>query len=85
LLHKHGGVEQVKIHGLVHDRMANEVKSILDKSPQLINARDKNVKTSLHHAVEVGSMEMLNLLIKSNAQIDATLIFDTIITVRLFF
>jgi len=47
------------------------VKSLLKKSPELVNARNKYGETPLHWAAYRGKTRIAKLLIKKNADINA--------------
>lgn len=47
------------------------VKALVEKSPQLVEARDGAGMTLLHHAASVGSAELVDFLIDKGAKVDA--------------
>jgi glyoxylase-like metal-dependent hydrolase (beta-lactamase superfamily II) len=48
-----------------------QVKTLLEKNPELLNIKDNNGSTLLHHAVNKGHKEIVELLIAKRADINA--------------
>jgi cyclase len=48
-----------------------QVKTLLEKNPELLNIKDNNGNTLLHHAVDKGHKEIIELLIAKGADINA--------------
>jgi ankyrin repeat protein len=46
------------------------VKAIIDKSPQLVDTRDNNGRTPLHHAASGGSADLVNYFIDKGAKLE---------------
>lgn len=59
------------IHAACKAGEVEKVRALLESDPTLINRRDDEGSTPLHHAVNSGSMELAGLLIDSGADIEA--------------
>jgi ankyrin repeat protein len=68
----------LSLHRAAAAEEPNRVESILEKYPQLLNARDRNGKTPLHYAVESNSIKAAGILIDRGADANAVSWFKRI-------
>jgi ankyrin repeat protein len=60
----------LSLHTAAREGHMDEVASLVEKYPQLLNSRDEEGKTPLHHAVENNEIEIAKLLIGRGADVN---------------
>mmetsp|Transcript_7038 Transcript_7038/g.8071 ORF Transcript_7038/g.8071 Transcript_7038/m.8071 type:complete len:206 (-) Transcript_7038:758-1375(-) len=63
---------QVKLHSMIRWEKKDEVKEIITASPAVVNIKDEaNGNTAVHIAAQNGHLELLTMLVKAGADVNA--------------
>ncbi|UCH83917.1 MAG: ankyrin repeat domain-containing protein [Candidatus Latescibacterota bacterium] len=66
-----GVVGAAQIHDLARTGDLEQVKNLIDQSPDLLNALNEEEETPLHFAAASGNLDLVEYLVSSGAEVDA--------------